>query len=110
MKEKAVGIMKNTAKAAAFIAFIIIYQCPIRLIFGIECPGCGLTSAVLYAARFDFIGAFHAHELFLIPVVTVIYLLFRKKFRLPAKAEITVGVLFIAAFLARYIIKLCLIY
>lgn len=88
-----------------FAALIIIYQCPIRLLFGIECTGCGLTAAVLAAARLDFKSAFSYHSLFFIPVITIVYLLFRNKYRFSKTAEIIIGVSFLLAFLVRYVLK-----
>ena len=84
---------------------VILYQCPIRLLFGVECPGCGLTAAVLAAAKFDFKSAFSYHPLFLMPIITIVYLSFRKKCRLPKTAEIVIGVSFLSAFIIRYVLK-----
>lgn len=35
--------------------------CIFRLITGLYCPGCGITTMFLRLARLDFIGAFHAN-------------------------------------------------
>lgn len=106
--------MKNIVKKIVTFVLstvaIIIYQCPIRLFFGIECPGCGLTAAVLSALRFDFKSAFSYHPLFLLPVITIVYLLFRKRFTLPKNVEIVLGLLIIIAFLTYYIIKFTKMY
>ncbi len=44
--------------------------CPIRLLTGHRCPGCGIGHAVVYAMRGDFIASFHSHVLG-IPVLAV---------------------------------------
>lgn len=102
--------IKKIITSILFIISIIIYQCPIRLITGIECPGCGLTNAVLCALRLDFKSAFSSHPLFLIPMVTVIYLLLRNKLSLPKAVEITIGILFIMSFVLFYVIKIKTLY
>jgi hypothetical protein len=40
--------------------------CPSAGVFGIPCPGCGLSRAVLAALQGDFAGAFHYHPLFFV--------------------------------------------
>ena len=35
--------------------------CPIKAIFHIDCPGCGLTHATIYMFKGDFINAFKAN-------------------------------------------------
>ena len=37
--------------------------CPIKLLFGMACPGCGLARAVLLCAQGDFLGAARMHPL-----------------------------------------------
>jgi hypothetical protein len=44
--------------------------CPIRLLTGHRCPGCGMGHAVVYAMRGDFAASFHCHVLG-IPLVVV---------------------------------------
>ena len=49
---------------------VLLYHCPFRYFFGVACPGCGMTRALLSALRFDFAAAFSYHPLwpFLLPV------------------------------------------
>jgi len=51
--------------AILFIALTIIpgYQCPFKMIFGIPCPGCGLTTGFLAILRLDFLEAYQANVL-----------------------------------------------
>ncbi|MEK7388654.1 MAG: DUF2752 domain-containing protein [Elusimicrobiota bacterium] len=37
--------------------------CPVRLLTGHRCPGCGMGHAVVYAMRGDFAASWHAHPL-----------------------------------------------
>ncbi len=55
----------KTAVLTVFSAYIILfYRCPIKLITGKDCPGCGMTRAIIAALRFDFSAAFSYHPLF----------------------------------------------
>ncbi len=53
--------------AAAVLALALylhgIIVCPVRCFFGIPCPGCGMTRALLSALRLDFSAAFAYHPL-----------------------------------------------
>jgi hypothetical protein len=56
------------------IALVLAYRvpvCPTASIFGIPCPGCGLTRATLAALRGDFTEALHFHPL--VFILTPIY-------------------------------------
>ena len=55
--------------------------CPIRYIWGVSCPGCGMTRACLSALRLDFSAAFVYHPLWvlLLPTVIVIAICFFRK-------------------------------
>ena len=56
-----------------------IFGCPIRLLTGVSCAGCGMTRAWLCALRLDFRQAFYYHPLFPLPAVAVLLWLCRKK-------------------------------
>lgn len=70
-----------------FIEFLKTHSiCPIKIITGIPCPGCGLTRAFFSLFSFDIHSSFSYHPLFwLIPIILII-LLFRK--RIPAFMKI----------------------
>ena len=64
--------------AVAFIACASV-GCPIRLLFGVSCPGCGMTRAAVSIAKLDFCAAIHYHPaVFTIPVFALFFLIFRK--------------------------------
>ena len=49
--------------------------CPIRFVFGIECPGCGMTRALVSVLRLDFASAFAFHPVWFVPPVAAILVL-----------------------------------
>ena len=60
-----------------------VITCPIRAIFGIPCPTCGVTRAFLSLARLDIYGYLHynvmAVPLFLAVILTIHRGLFKRK-------------------------------
>lgn len=64
-------ISKNKFTILIITIFMIIYLlfmqivfstwCPIKALFHIDCPGCGLTHATIYMLKGDFIKAFNAN-------------------------------------------------
>lgn len=48
--------------------------CPLRILFGVPCPGCGMTRAMLSLLRLDFVSAVRLHPLS--PVFLLLLLLF----------------------------------
>lgn len=60
----------------AVLAVLGIYRCPFKAIFGIACPGCGMTHAFFSALKLDFAAAFQYHPLFLIFGIETLYVIF----------------------------------
>ena len=62
---------------SVYVVFIQItgwaLPCPIKLVTGKYCPGCGITRMILAFLRLDFLGAFRANQLlfFLLPLSLV---------------------------------------
>jgi len=52
--------------------------CLIKNIFGVECPGCGMTRAFLSILHFDFDAAiaYNWKCIFVFPIVVILYLYF----------------------------------
>ena len=67
-----------TALAAAVVLVVWRFQLPCiyRFLFGVPCPGCGMTRAVMAALRLDFSAAFHHHWMFWSVPVGYLYFLF----------------------------------
>jgi hypothetical protein len=56
--------------AAIYLGMLLVdISCPIKLLTGISCPGCGMTRAWLHLLHGDLSGAFSYHPLFWIPAL-----------------------------------------
>lgn len=53
----ALPIALMTTPLATFSGGVIL--CPIKLYFGVDCPGCGMTRAFAAVMQLDFAAAFH---------------------------------------------------
>lgn len=85
-------------------AFYLTHGCPLRFFFGICCPGCGMSRALLSLLRLDFALAIELHPLvLLLPVAVIIYLLRR---RIPKKVLTALCIFALALMLAVYIVRL----
>lgn len=59
------------------ISLLGLYNCPIRYIFGITCPMCGITRAITCLLNFDIKGSFYYHAGWPIIVILVfLYILY----------------------------------
>lgn len=99
----------------AFLAIVFLYllfflcgiTCPIKFLFGVSCPGCGMTRAWLHALCFDFGGAFYYHPLWVtLPLFGGGYLLLDHKGR-GRLARVLVWV-FVGLMLGIYLLRLLL--
>ena len=92
------------------LLIVLFYRCPVKLLFDVDCPGCGLTRAFLAALQFDFRAAFAYHPLFLPIGIVLAYLLlyelWHPLFRIPQKAEKVILVVTAAATLVVWVCKL----
>ncbi|MBE6771636.1 MAG: DUF2752 domain-containing protein [Ruminococcaceae bacterium] len=88
----------------AVAAFYLTFGCPLRWLFGICCPSCGMSRAVEALLRFDFLLAFQMHPLvFILPFAVIIYM-FRKK--LPRKVIVFLSIAALILMLAVYFYRL----
>lgn len=87
MEQKQQWDLRSVLDLAASVALLAVlsrrFGCPIRLLTGVSCAGCGMTRAWLSVLRLDFRQAFYYHPLFLLPPVGAALWLCRKK--LPRK-------------------------
>ena len=97
---------------ALIAVFYLSFGCPVRLLTGVSCPGCGMTRALFALLKLDFSLAFEMHPLvFLLPIALAVYLL-RK--RIPKKAMTALCVFALVLLLIVYIIRMtqpgCVVY
>lgn len=85
---------------------LFVYRCPIKMIFGIPCAGCGLTRAMLSFFSGDIEQAIAYHPLFFLIGVELFYLLFRKSFKLNSKTELAILIVTAILFIVTYIYRL----
>ncbi len=84
---KKANAQPRLVKKCKLLLFICIFYylvtwftgCPIRFLFGIPCPGCGITRAWLFALRLDFAQAFSYHPLFLLAPLFPVYFLLEEQ-------------------------------
>lgn len=89
------------------IIWMIDKGCPIKMVTGISCPGCGITRAWNCLLHLDLDGAFFYHPLFWMAPFMGLAFLFEEK--LPKKQLKFFWWVVIILFLAVYVIRLCLI-
>lgn len=68
---------------AAYLAFVFIWwwlglPCIWKALFGIICPGCGMTRATLAVLRFDLLDALRLHPMVWSMPILYLYFLFDK--------------------------------
>lgn len=92
-----------------FFAIVLIWmaffwKCPSKVLFGIPCPGCGLTRAHKAALQLNFKEAFSYHPLFPVAIPTLLYLIHYRvlPWRLPRWAEWVLGILIAVSFFGLY--------
>lgn len=104
MKRKKRILLLHGFYAILLLWMAFFWKCPSKLLFGIPCPGCGLTRAYKAALRFHFREAFSYHPLFPVAVPALLYLIHYRilPYRLPRWAEWTIGVLIVIGFLGLY--------
>lgn len=64
------------AVAVCFILFMLLFRdvCPTQILFGMPCPGCGLTRAGILLLSGDFSGAWKMHPFIYAWAALVIYI------------------------------------
>ena len=91
----------------ATILYVTGIGCPIRTFFGVPCPTCGMTSAVIKLFSLDISGAFKCHLLFPLAIIALLILIYAKKpFLGSKKREKYFWTVIIIIFLIYYIIRL----
>lgn len=68
--------------AVVIVMYIFRVPCLFKLVFGIPCPGCGITRAYISLFRLDFTQAFAYNKMFwAVPVCGLFYLFDGKLFK-----------------------------
>lgn len=93
--------------AVSGIILLVFYHCPFLYFFGIPCPGCGMTRALIAAARLDFKAAFYYHPLFFVVIIAAVYMLLKLTGRVSVskKAENNLLKAICILFITVYIIR-----
>lgn len=78
MKFKAEKILKYIGIAAGIVFVLFFYKCPIKMITGFDCPGCGMTRAFKSAVMLDFNASFEYHPMFFVIAAEAIYYVFSR--------------------------------
>ena len=86
--------------------------CPIRKIFGIPCPCCGISRAYLSAFKFDFKSAFSYHPLFIIFPFALFFILHKDvfDFHISKKLQNVILILIAFIFIAVYLLRLFILH
>lgn len=103
-KEYLVLVVKRSMRACLLLLVLCLYRCPMRVLFHVNCPGCGMTRAILCVLKLDFCAAFQYHQLFPLVILTVVYLVYREKMSIGKKKEKIVLGLFLVLFVLRWCI------
>lgn len=109
MKKKGKIITTHFLIAVAFIILLYYWKCPIKLIFSIPCPTCGMTRAWLSVLRLDFKKAFYFHPLFLLAPPLLFLIFHEKMIKIKKSTRNTIFILVGVVFFVMYIIR-CFVY
>jgi len=82
---------------ALLLLWSVLIGCPIYRIFGVSCPGCGMSRAIFSMLKLDFVSAYRYHPLFLLFTLATLYVVFRgaiqNRVKISDKAEFTMGLI-----------------
>jgi hypothetical protein len=105
---KGLILLAGCAVLALYCALDI--QCIFRRIFGVICPGCGMTRAILACLRLDFPAALRYHPMVLtLPVLFIYFIMDGNVFK-RRKVNIAVLAAICAGFAANYVHNLVVYY
>ena len=105
-KQKKEGIASIIAVILLYGAFKLLgFGCPIKLVTGISCAGCGMTRAWEAMFHFHIEEAFYYHPLFFLPIVFGTWWIFRNKLypKVYKLGIITMAMLFLTVYVIRLI-------
>ena len=75
------GKLLAIAALGAYVIILLLLDisCPIKAVTGINCPGCGMTRAMIRLIHFDISGAFSYHRMFFSVPILFMYFLYDGK-------------------------------
>ncbi len=112
-KSENIKIFISVAAGLAFLGFLTykgIYKCPMKLLFGIPCPCCGITRAMISLLKGNIRESFYYHPVWPIIILTGA-LEFMYEFgylKITSKTAGLIAVPAIIALIICYIIRLAL--
>ncbi len=102
--------IKLVFTAVYFLLVAILFMggvpCFFKATFGVLCPGCGMTRAVVSACRLDFITAFRYHPMFWSMPLVYLYILFDGRLFNKRVVDVTVLSVIAFGFLVWWILRL----
>lgn len=98
----------HLAIGLVLLVYSLYFKCPLKYIFGLPCPSCGMTRAHLALLRGNFKEAFLAHPLFPFALPVIFLLLHNKALNLKlSRAAITaIGFVSLGLLIAVYLLRL----
>lgn len=101
-------LFKHLLYFSGIFLIFLFWKCPPLYLFGIPCPGCGLTRAHLAALQLDFSKAFYYHPLFFIAIPTILYVIHKRVLpkRFPVKVETILCILLLTLTFGVYFYRL----
>lgn len=94
--------------AGIFAVLLLVWRCPVWLLFGVPCPGCGITRAYLTLLKGDVAGAFAWNPMFLPAGLAFLYVIHRGllPLKLGKRAEVILGILILTGMIGVYLYRL----
>lgn len=108
-KYKVYTIISQVLSVVLLIILYLIFGCPIKLLTGVPCAGCGMTRALFASLKGDFNRAFYYHPLFWCVPLGFIIIVFRKKIskKMMSIIEGAAIVLFLSVYVYRLLNPTC---
>ena len=94
--------------AVVFVLILLLYHCPFSYLFGLSCPGCGMTRAFFSLLQLRFAEAFYYHPLFPLVILLALgySLIYFRILRISDRTKRPVLTLSCALFILVYFIRL----
>lgn len=108
LKEFILHTLKNGIICVIILIFLLLFfKCPMKLLFDIPCPGCGMTRAIISLLKFDFKVSFTYNPLAIFVLLALVYFIFIRKFlKIPSKFEKLYLVLLAVSLVVLWILRM----